>query len=246
MKPWYETAFGDFYLELYSHRDQAEAERVLGLAFAQDELRNRTVIDVACGAGRYLEELHRRGAWALGVDLSPALLHAARERNSGLHLALADMRTLPLCDRAVDWALSLFTSFGYFESMEEHRELAHELSRVVRRGVIVDVPNPRHLERNLVPESSREVGKHRIDERRRLLQDPARVVKRVKIRDMSGELVREYEERVMLFSPASFVGLFETAGLSATEMYGDYEGTPFRENESPRQLARFERVRNRA
>jgi hypothetical protein len=129
--------------------------------------------------------------------------------------------------------------------VEEHRELAAELTRVVKRGVIVDIPNPRFLESALAPESSRVVANHRIEERRRLLNDPRRVVKRVRIHDLKGVLVQEYEERVMLFSQATFVELFEAAGLSVTGMYGDYEGSPFREEESPRQLGRFERVGSR-
>jgi len=240
MRDWYELAFGELYLELYSHRNDAEAEKVLGLVFAEGELRDRSVIDVACGAGRYLEELEKRGAWAMGVDLSAPLLRAARERNSALHLTRADMRAIPLADLAVDWTLSLFTSFGYFETKAEHAALAQELTRVAREGVIVDVPNPRYLERNLVKESSRELGERRVEEHRRLLRDPKRVVKRVRVLDAKGELVTEYEERVMLFSRSEFLELFESAGLSLHSLHGDYDGSPFEEATSPRQLARFE------
>jgi len=240
MREWYEIAFGELYLELYSHRNDEEAKKVLGLIFAEGELRGKAVIDVACGAGRYLEDLERRGAWAMGLDLSAPLLRAARERNPALHLTRADMRAIPLADFAVDWALSLFTSFGYFESQEEHAALARELARVARKGVIVDIPNPSFLERNLVKESSRALGERRVEERRRLLRDPNRVVKRVRVLDAKDELVAEYEERVMLFSRSAFTELFENAGLSLHSLHGDYDGSPFSEATSPRQLARFE------
>jgi len=179
-------------------------------------------------------------ARALGVDLSNPLLRAARKRNPALHLARADMRAIPLRDRAMDWALSLFTSFGYFETPEEHAALARELARVARTGVIVDVPNPRFLERNLIEESTRELGERRVEEQRRLLRDPKRVVKRVRILDLDDALVAEYEERVMLFDNSEFIGLFERSGLSLHALHGDYDGSPFEEESSPRQLARFE------
>jgi SAM-dependent methyltransferase len=241
MKEWYEIAFGELYLELYSHRNEAEARQVLGLVFDRDELQHGTVIDVACGSGRYLEELSRRGAWAMGVDLSTALLQEGHEKDPALHLVRADMRAIPLADAAVDWTLSLFTSFGYFETMQEHEALAWELARVARRGVVVDIPNPAFLQRNLVQESTRMLGERRVEERRRLLHDPNRVVKRVRIFDPNDELISEYEERVMLFSNSEFIGLFENAGLSLHSIHGDYEGAPFRKGTSPRQLARFER-----
>lgn len=241
MKEWYEIAFGELYLELYSHRNEAEAEQVLGLVFARDELRHCAVIDVACGAGRYLEELNERGAWAMGVDLSTALLQEGHRNDPALHLVRADMRAIPLANDAVDWTLSLFTSFGYFETVKEHAALARELARVARRGVVVDVPNPAFLQRNLVEESTRKLGERRVEECRRLLHEPNRVVKRVRIFDSNDELITEYEERVMLFSKSEFTGLFENAGLSLHSIYGDYEGSPFQEEASPRQLARFER-----
>ena len=236
MKAWYERAFGEFYLQLYSHRDAGEARRVLDLLFSDDELQASVVLDLACGAGRYLPEIERKGAQALGFDLSMPLLLEAVKRYPETRLARADMRHIPLADASVDWVLSLFTSFGYFEDMEAHCRLAREWSRVARRGLVVDVPNPAYLRAKLVPVSQRRRDSFRIEETRRLESDPLRVVKEVRVSSEHGEPVLDYEERVMLFDPEELDEILEQAGMSPVDRYGDYDGSEFDRELSPRQL----------
>src|SRR3954452_9972178 len=57
-----------------------------------------TVVDVGCGAGRAVAELAERGCRAMGVDLDPAMLAAARARFPELDLLFADVTALPLED----------------------------------------------------------------------------------------------------------------------------------------------------
>jgi ubiquinone/menaquinone biosynthesis C-methylase UbiE len=57
-----------------------------------------TVVDVGCGTGRAVAELVERGARAIGVDLDPAMLTAARERFPGTDLRAADATDLPLAN----------------------------------------------------------------------------------------------------------------------------------------------------
>jgi ubiquinone/menaquinone biosynthesis C-methylase UbiE len=246
MKPWYEIAFSELYLDLYAHRDLDEARRVLDFLFSDGELAGARVADVACGAGRYLGELRRRGAWALGLDLSPWLLKAAREEDPDVPLVRADMRAIPLVAHAVDWSLSLFTSFGYFQTVEEHGALARELARIAGRGVFVDIPNPTYLEKNLVGQSTRQLGERRIEETRRLQSDPARVLKRVHVAGSRGETLLEYEENVMLFTLDHLTEMFRAAGLRAVRVHGDYDGSAFAPQTSPREIVRFEAVDRRS
>jgi ubiquinone/menaquinone biosynthesis C-methylase UbiE len=57
-----------------------------------------TVIDVGCGAGRAVAELAQDGARAVGVDLDPAMLAAARSRFPDIDVRAADLTDLPLDD----------------------------------------------------------------------------------------------------------------------------------------------------
>ena len=80
---WYEEWFGEDYLRLYPHRDDADAERAVALIAKTLELRpGWRVLDVGCGAGRHTRAFADRGARCIGLDLSAALLRLARQTGS--------------------------------------------------------------------------------------------------------------------------------------------------------------------
>ena len=54
MTEWFEEWFGEEYLQLYPHRDAAEAERAVALILDRVGFApGWRVLDVACGAGRH-------------------------------------------------------------------------------------------------------------------------------------------------------------------------------------------------
>ncbi|GAA4716680.1 methyltransferase domain-containing protein [Phytohabitans rumicis] len=57
-----------------------------------------TVLDVGCGTGRAVAELAEHGARAIGVDLDPTMLAAARSRFPGIDVRAAAATELPLGD----------------------------------------------------------------------------------------------------------------------------------------------------
>ncbi|MGH3387449.1 MAG: methyltransferase domain-containing protein [Actinomadura sp.] len=57
-----------------------------------------TVVDVGCGTARAAAELAEHGAHAIGVDLDPAMLAAARSRYPDLDVRAANATDLPLDD----------------------------------------------------------------------------------------------------------------------------------------------------
>jgi ubiquinone/menaquinone biosynthesis C-methylase UbiE len=57
-----------------------------------------TVVDVGCGTACAVAELAEHAAHAIGVDLDPAMLAAARRRFPGIDVREADVSELPLDD----------------------------------------------------------------------------------------------------------------------------------------------------
>lgn len=92
-------------------------------------------MDLACGAGRHSIELASRGYDVVGYDLSETLLKAARAaaRNASAKLKFArgDMRSLPYKSE-FDAVISMFSSFGYFDRVEEDRKVLTGVARALK------------------------------------------------------------------------------------------------------------------
>ena len=153
MPEWFEEWFGEEYLELYPHRDDADADRAVGLVLGAVEFAaGWRVLDVACGPGRHARAFEAAGARCFGVDLSASLLRIARGVTDAA-LIRADMRHLPVRPGSMDLTVNLFTSFGYFEREEEHADALAEMAGTVRPGgwFVIDLLNPAAVRAGLVP-----------------------------------------------------------------------------------------------
>jgi len=61
-----------------------------------------TVAELGCGPGHVARYLHERGVDVIGLDLSPAMVEAARRLNPGIEFRAADFTALDVPDAA--WA----------------------------------------------------------------------------------------------------------------------------------------------
>lgn len=90
-----------------------------------------TALDVGCGSGRYVRELSARGARAIGVDLSAAML--ARARDISPRIVRGHVCALPIDTMSIDVAVCALVLGDV-----PHLELAlGEMSRVLRPGGVV-------------------------------------------------------------------------------------------------------------
>jgi SAM-dependent methyltransferase len=92
------------------------------------------IIDFGCGYGRSLGELAESGYEKLiGLDFSPAMIDAAREKFPDITFEQIDSVTIPLPDDSVDGAL-LFSVLTCVPTDDGQRAILKELHRVLRRG----------------------------------------------------------------------------------------------------------------
>ena len=223
--PWYEVAFDRLYPVLYGHRDRAEARRVAE-SFGGLFPGGAPVLDLACGNGRYLEAFGEAGVDMRGVDLSAFLLRdAVATRGLAGRVVRGDMRRLPFATGVAGGALSMFTSFGYFDTDADNRRVLEEVARVLAPGgvFLFDFANAGWIIANPPGDTDVERAGYRIEERR-ALEDAARfVVKRVAATPLDGGEAVRYEERVRLYRPEELEAMLTGAGLSVTARFGDYE-----------------------
>jgi len=101
------------------------------------DLGDKSVLDLACGTGRWLERLIARGCErGVGVDRSIAMLRVAGGKSAiRKRLAGADCENLPFSSAAFDLAICSF-ALGHLEDLGS---VAHELARVTKTGADVFV-----------------------------------------------------------------------------------------------------------
>ena len=222
MSEWFADWFGEDYLALYPHRDEADADKAIGLIERTIDWRpDMRVLDIASGPGRHAAALESRGVTPIGIDLSITLLRLARERSSA-PLVRADMRWLPVRAATMDLTLNLFTSFGYFATDEEHSTVLTGMIDTVRPGgwFVLDFLNASMVRNTLVPEGEAMMGSTPVRIRRRLSRDDRFVIKEIDPGD--GRL---YSERVRLFTPDELRSMM-TSQLDEVSAFGDYDGNP--------------------
>jgi SAM-dependent methyltransferase len=150
------------------------------------------------------------------------------------------MRRLPFRDGAFGLALSMFTSFGYFQDLEENAAVLDEAHRILapEGGLVVDYFNARVTLDRLVAENHRPVGCYDTLERRRVDLLPgglSRIVKSVTILE-EGRTVDVFHESVLVLTAERLGALLQTAGFDIVDRLGDYDGAPFIEESSERCL----------
>jgi SAM-dependent methyltransferase len=225
--PWYKKWFGEEYLELYSYRDESEAEAHID--FVERHLggpRPRAVLDLASGAGRHTAVLRCRGYRTLGVDLSLTLL--ARMQALGLPRVSGDMRRLPFAAGSFDWVLNFFTSFGYFEQERENFLVLEEIARVLDVGgrFLIDLMNPEVVLSGLNPRESQVLDGREMEIERWYDEASQRINKRIVV-NASGEPPRTFFESVRLYRPEEVTIGLRWAGLEVISLFGNFQGDPY-------------------
>jgi SAM-dependent methyltransferase len=121
-----------YYDRFYDFLDYRAAAESLHALLREHRPGAATLLDVACGSGRYLEYLraHYRVA---GLDILPTLLDLARQRCPGVPLHRGDMTGFELGER-YDVVTCLFCSIGYVRTAERMRRAVACMAAHLRPG----------------------------------------------------------------------------------------------------------------
>ncbi len=234
---WYRQWFGADYLQLYQHRSAEEARDTINWLILELGLKPpANILDLACGSGRHCRVLSQLGFTTCGLDLSWPLLEIERRSNSKLpfEATRGDMRQLPFKSGHFDLVISLFTSFGYFDTVEEDQQVLNEAARTLKSGgsYVLDFLNASSVASEVVPAEESEIEAKKVTIFRWIDEPKNRIEKRILIQESHG-IVREFRESVKLYRKDELQGMLQLAGLSAHAVFGDYEGAKYNHN-SPR------------
>ena len=233
--------------------EHAHFDEDLNLYMNFAELCGSPLLELACGSGRLLVPLAREGYDLTGVDTSASMLNLAQEalRQAGVaaqcKLVLENMSKLHLGHR-FRMAFIALGSFGHICTRQEQRQTLAVVRDHLTPGsrFILDISNAdarymEHLSGHVLHQGTwgREDGallSHFISPASSLTRH---LLELTHFYDMhqQGEAVRRtvITTHLYLFERNEVELLLEEAGFVVTDVYGDYELSPF-EHDSPRMI----------
>jgi SAM-dependent methyltransferase len=140
--------YEDFWADAPADPEPWDWERRRALLLGEARPGER-VLDLGCGAGRFVAALREAGAEAVGVELAEAALERARANAPGADLRLlTDDGSLPLEHASVD----LVWCSEVLEHVPDTAHLLLEVRRVLRPGgrLLVTVPHHGRLQAALI------------------------------------------------------------------------------------------------
>jgi SAM-dependent methyltransferase len=225
-KGWFSDWFNSsYYHALYQHRDDTEALQFIhNLITYLAPKPHATMLDIACGKGRHSKALFDAGFDVTGIDLSPASIEAASTmQTNGLSFSCHDMRETFKANY-FDYAFNFFTSFGYFDTHEEHQLAISAMAANLKESgmLVIDYLNVGIVEENSDQEAVSQIDGYIFYTKK--WQDDLFLFKEIRVVDVvSKEVLGIFEERVRKYGLADFTLFMQRAGLEMIATFGDYQ-----------------------
>lgn len=234
MTQWIEDWFGSaYYSLLYKHRDDKEAQLFLDniLTFLNIPSGSK-ILDCGCGKGRHSIYLSKKGFQVTGLDISePNILESKKSENQNLVFFTHDMRNLFRIN-FYDAALSLFTSFGYFDKDPENNKVIRSISGAIKKDgwLVLDYMNAEKETKKLTPEENIEIEgiKFRVT---RCTKNNC-IIKEITVDDKGKHF--SFRENVKAYSKKDLEFFLKQNGIETVHLFGDYDLKPFEINTSDR------------
>jgi SAM-dependent methyltransferase len=191
----------------------------------------RAALDLCCGPGRFSIPLAERGFRVTAVDRTGYLIEKAqsRARSAGVDVewVLEDMRDF-IRPEAFDVALSMFTSFGYFEDKDDDIRVLRNVFRSLSPGgaFLIDV-----FGKEIIAARFLDTSRTRLDdgslmfENRQVIDDWTRVHNEWTL--VSDGQVQTFHFTVRAYSGGELRNAMEAAGFDDVALYGNLEGAPY-------------------
>jgi SAM-dependent methyltransferase len=232
--PWFEdegfwsTSYPFMFPDESFQRAASQVPKIVALAGCN---RGDSVLDLCCGPGRHTVPFSKEGFKVTAVDRSSFLLgkataYAEQERVS-VTWVQEDMRRF--VDAAkFNLALSLFTSFGFFDDMEENERVLRNIqSSLLPNGTLVmEMMGKERLARIFEATSSQELPNGDLMFERRFVRGDWERIENQWIVISGGE-TQVFHFGLWIFSARELKNLLRQAGFNNVAIHADFDGTPY-------------------
>lgn len=230
---WYEAFYGNDYLEALGPSLTNTAKEAEFIALTLGLKAGDQILDLCCGQGRHAVILASLGIKVTGQDQSNEYLNDARaaaaERSIDLPLVKSDMRKIPFACK-FDAVINMFTSFGYFETEEEDRQVLTAIHKALKSGgqLLMDLLNRDWVIANNRPADRRVNGDGTIVlERRKLNLETNRNEVTFTFIDSEGNKRESFGHRIRLYTLDEITLMMSDTGFELQRVYGGFDSQPY-------------------
>ena len=221
-----------FYHQLYKERDYSEATYFMNNLINRLQIdKDSSILDLACGRGRYSLYLSNIGYKVTGIDISKENISEAKKNESDkLKYMIHDMRQ-PL-NQKFDLILNLFTSFGYYQEDKDNISIIRSIkSNLNNEGkAVIDFFNIDYVLDNLIKYEEKTVDQTKFVINRYLENNL--LIKDITIDSNNKQY--KFQEKVKAYRVEDFLTMFENCNIELKEKFGDYHFNSFNKDSSPR------------
>ncbi len=233
---WFKSWFNSpYYHILYDHRNKEEAELFIRhLASYLNLEKQAHLLDLACGNGRHAIILNQLGYRVTGIDLSENNIKTAQlKENPTLSFVQGDMRDVYKKEE-FDVVLNLFTSFGYFNLMDDNKKVIQSAFQMLKNEglIVIDYFNTHVICKNLLKKESIQKQHVQFDISKEIVD--GFIIKTIHIKDEENNYYETFHEKVMLISPEEIQSLLTHHSFQLLNLFGDYDLNPFQLESSKR------------
>ena len=219
---WFEDWFNsEYYHLLYQNRSQNEANLFIKKIVQNLKLdAEATVLDLGCGKGRHALKMSSFFKSVHGLDLSENNIKTANSyKKDNMKFFIGDMRNFNHTT-SYDYIFNLFTSFGYFNTIEENLDVLKCIHRQLKNNghLLVDFLNPEVIRNNKFNAEEKRIN----DVYFKIEKDISGnfIEKKIQIKD--GNKQFHFKEKVQLFDINDFEEMFMKTGFTIHSTFGNY------------------------
>ena len=220
---WFEDWFNsEYYHLLYQNRSQNEADLFIKNIVRKLKLDpEATVLDLGCGKGRHALKMSSFFNSVHGLDLSKNNIKIANStKKDNMKFFIGDMRNFNLTTK-YDYVFNLFTSFGYFNTIEENLDVlkcAHQ--QLKKNGhLLVDFLNPDVIRNDKFSSEEKRIDDVHFNIEKCISGNF--ILKKIKIKD--GNKQFHFNEKVQLFDLNDFEEMLLKTGYTIHSTFGNYD-----------------------
>lgn len=220
-----------FYDWMFPESSFIEAESQVKKIKVMLGLESGAVLDLCCGPGRHSIPFSKAGFKVTAVDLQPLLLHKAKKRageqSQSIEFVESDMRDF-YRESSFDLAVSMYSSFGYFENRDDDRKVLQNVFKSLKEGgaFILDTRGKEIHAMQYSETTSYEMPNGDLIIQRNSMKESWRVCDSRWVYVKDGKSW-SYDLFLNLYSGEEIYGMLREAGFSKVDIFGNLDAAPY-------------------